>query len=507
MPPLGPPPGRPVAPGRRGPARLRTVAALAVGALAVGLAWAPASLAATATPGTARGARPRPAARVPVGAASVAILALRLSTTSDWTSVDLQGLTVIASRTLAASTGSQLRAVGDGWSLHGAAGDPGIARVEAVVTRQAGVHAIGILVTKGWLGRTSVQVANTDPAGAPVVTRVVDAQHDVGISTNPVDPFVPASRLLGTRDAVLPRADRRRLVLAFYYPWFATYDSPTLADRPADPRSVYAYPGVLSMTEQARAAGVNGFLVSWGGAVNDGEPFELALRAAQATGGVATAYLEVSQATDAAGWTNPWLVMSWLSEALQQASSPAFLRVRGTPVVFVHDMSALGPKVWMAILHLLALRGEHVLLVGDALSPAFDAVEWGVHSYSSADARTPAGLATFDLQTAARAHGPAALGMGAPRLFAADVSPGFNSTALRGDAQPVVPRGPQGAHYLATWSAALAASPDWVVITSWNEWFEDTEIEPGVQTGSLALDQTAREAAVFHALGAAVAPR
>lgn len=483
------------------------VGALTVGALAVGLAWAPASLASTGTAAAPGGGRPRSAARVPVRAASVAILSLQLSTTSDWTSVDLQGLTVIASRTLAASTGSQLRAVGDGWSLHGSVGAPGTARVEAVVTRQAGVHSIGVLVTKGWLGRTNVQVANTGTAAGAVVARVLDAQHDVNNSANPVDPFFPATTLVGTRDAVLPRADRRRLVLAFYYPWFATYDSPTLADRPADPRSVYSYPGVLSMTEQARAAGVNGFLVSWGGPTNDGEPFGLALRAAQATGGVATAYLEVSQATNAAGWTNPWLVESWLSAALDDASSPAFLRVRGTPVVFVHDMAALGPQVWAAILHLLALRGQHVLLVGDATSPTFDRVEWGVHSYSSADALSPAGLANFDLQTAAEAHGPAALGIGAPRLFAADVSPGFNSTALRGDAQPVVPRGPQGAHYLATWSAALAASPDWVVVTSWNEWFEDTEIEPGVDTGTLALDQTAREAAMFHAVGRPVSAR
>ena len=33
----------------------------------------------------------------------------------------------------------------------------------------------------------------------------------------------------------------------------------------------------------------------------------------------------------------------------------------------------------------------------------------------------------------------------------------------------------------------MAAQPDWVLITSWNEWFEGTSVEPSVEYGDLAL--------------------
>ena len=67
---------------------------------------------------------------------------------------------------------------------------------------------------------------------------------------------------------------------------------------------------------------------------------------------------------------------------------------------------------------------------------------------------------------------------------------------LRGNTNPVIDRD-GGARYDGTWSAALAGSPDWMVVTSWNEWFEDTEIEPGVATGSGALEQTASWSQAF----------
>ena len=41
------------------------------------------------------------------------------------------------------------------------------------------------------------------------------------------------------------------------------------------------------------------------------------------------------------------------------------------------------------------------------------------------------------------------------------------------------------------WRAAIAAVPDWVLLTSWNEWHEGSEIEPSVEYGSRILDETA----------------
>jgi hypothetical protein len=80
-----------------------------------------------------------------------------------------------------------------------------------------------------------------------------------------------------------------------------------------------------------------------------------------------------------------------------------------------------------------------------------------------------------------------------PPLTVATVSPGYDDRKTRGLSNPVVYRD-GGKRYDQTWDAALAGSPDWVVVTSWNEWYEDTSIEPGTATGAQALAQTKQRA-------------
>ncbi|MFN3422855.1 MAG: hypothetical protein ACK40X_14170 [Armatimonadota bacterium] len=50
------------------------------------------------------------------------------------------------------------------------------------------------------------------------------------------------------------------------------------------------------------------------------------------------------------------------------------------------------------------------------------------------------------------------------------------------------------------WEAAIEANPDWVLITSWNEWHEGSEIEPSVENGDRELKTTAKYALRFKQL-------
>ena len=49
-----------------------------------------------------------------------------------------------------------------------------------------------------------------------------------------------------------------------------------------------------------------------------------------------------------------------------------------------------------------------------------------------------------------------------------------------------------------SWQAAIGSAPDWIVITSFNEWPEGTYIEPSQTYGNLFLDLTAQWSAVFR---------
>jgi hypothetical protein len=56
-----------------------------------------------------------------------------------------------------------------------------------------------------------------------------------------------------------------------------------------------------------------------------------------------------------------------------------------------------------------------------------------------------------------------------------------------------------GETYRALWQEAAAAHPDYVLITSWNEWHEGSEIEPSVEYDSIMLNDTAGFARAFLA--------
>jgi hypothetical protein len=82
------------------------------------------------------------------------------------------------------------------------------------------------------------------------------------------------------------------------------------------------------------------------------------------------------------------------------------------------------------------------------------------------------------------------------------VTPGFDDTKLVGRVGRQVARA-NGQVYDAQWDAAVTSGADWVVVTSWNEWWENTQIEPGVRYGTVFLDRTRAWAAAFKSrLGA-----
>ena len=73
------------------------------------------------------------------------------------------------------------------------------------------------------------------------------------------------------------------------------------------------------------------------------------------------------------------------------------------------------------------------------------------------------------------------------RVWTATVSPGYDDRALvSADGRtPRVSERDGGAYYDAQWRAALEAGADWMVVTSWNEWWENTQVEPSVRYGDL----------------------
>ena len=66
------------------------------------------------------------------------------------------------------------------------------------------------------------------------------------------------------------------------------------------------------------------------------------------------------------------------------------------------------------------------------------------------------------------------------KITALLVMPGCDDSQIGRESHKII-SSENGALYKKLWKAAIKANPDWVLITSFNEWHEGTEIEPGIE--------------------------
>jgi hypothetical protein len=122
----------------------------------------------------------------------------------------------------------------------------------------------------------------------------------------------------------------------------------------------------------------------------------------------------------------------------------------------------------------------------------------GIHTYNPTG-RT-ARLSVDEIRAWARSAFPQWIETAGPdRISTVTVIPGYDdSTQGRAPPRPITDRY-GGETYRALWEEALAANPDWILICSWNEWHEGSEIEPSDQNGNRELAATSAFSARFLA--------
>lgn len=264
----------------------------------------------------------------------------------------------------------------------------------------------------------------------------------------------------------MPALARAGTVAIFYYPWYGTpavdggwqHWDQNGHQPPGDVYSSFfpafgpyssSSPAVVErqMTEIARA-GIDEVIVSWWGrgSVEDSR-LPLVLSVAAGNGLAVGIHLE------------PYPGRSPASVA----ADLAYLASLGVRDVYVYHPRDFAPADWAAVraqapstLRLFA----GTQMAGFAAAGRFD----GVYTY---DFVTNGGgmFARMCLQAHA-VH----------LLCAPSVGPGYDGT--RAGEAPVWQSRRNGATYDALWSAAIAARPDVITITSFNEWGEGTQIEP-----------------------------
>jgi hypothetical protein len=301
--------------------------------------------------------------------------------------------------------------------------------------------------------------------------------------------------LLSSTVPVAPaQAQGQRLVLAFYYAWYDenTWSPDKVPDMPVHPYRSADPATIERHVREAKGAGIDALVQSWyGPGTNQTESnLIMLLDEAQRQGLQATVDFEVSSPF----MTTLQALIGGLEYLVStHAKHPAFLRCGGKPVVLFWQQQRLSVEQWATIRDQLD-PDRSMVWMAEGYHPEYLAVFDGLHLYNITWA-----VNTDPEYTASKMRkltDEYVAAQGVQRYWVATAMPGYDDTRIAGRPNAYqYPRSP--AYYRRTWEAAMASTPEMIVITSFNEWREGTMIEPSVAYGTTYLDLTRELAAAY----------
>jgi hypothetical protein len=379
----------------------------------------------------------------------------------------------------AKTSAAPLTFVGDAWDV-------------LVKDLQTGRQLHNINWSDGWTGWVRRGVGDLT-WGRPSVT--LDSRGQLWAFRRGADNTVEYRCSPARHPAQTPPAPRQ--ILAFYYPWYGTPSGPsrqwshwepatrTYTDTPSLGLYDSKSPAVIRQhIEWALTSGIDGFISSWWGPNTfEDQALRELLKIAEEMGFQVTVYYETAA-------TREQVVRDFRYLIDRYGKSPAFLKWQGKPAIFVYGR-VTGEQIrlldWEWVFSSLQAEGREAVFLGDGLSEELAYFFDGIHIYN------PAGQTQAEIRAQYQSAAGVARKQG--RLFAATVVPGYDDTVIRTPGLKLDRR--NGTLYREMWQTALGVNPGWVLITSFNEWHEGSEIEPSEEYGEQYLRITAEFARGF----------
>ena len=408
-----------------------------------------------------------------------------LTTTSDWTTLELENFFVEVMRLQKRGNADfQVRYL----TLHSQ--DRTKRRKELVlwcrIYFSLKAQYLDFVIAKGDIGKTWVRLG----------TKVFVNRNRDGTGRNRRFCRISVAELL--RSGKLEKvavARHRKLVLAFYYPWYGTPKGPSARWVHWDPRrrsygvthtprgGYYDCQDEKVLERQirlAKQAGIDGFICSWWGVGSfEDQVFEKLCKLAERENFQLSLYYEVATSTRQIQKDMRYIWQKY-------ARSAAFLKIQGLPVIFVYArvLSRFQPEqIHQALVQ--AKLQKKLWLVADSFDFRYLGVFRGLHTYNPLNRFHYGAI----YRRVARCLRPAGY------LSCATVIPGYDDTAIR--TPGLVIEREEGMLYWRWWQQAIQSQVDWVIITSFNEWHEGTEIEPSREWGEQYLQMTRKFAQQF----------
>ena len=328
--------------------------------------------------------------------------------------------------------------------------------------------------------------------------------------------FTAASQGGVALGAEAPGKTVSRRIMTFYYPWYGTPDGPGGAGRTVHWRRIDAankdieastnYPifGAYDSHDPelidlhcrwARYANIDTFIASWWGhnSFSDRAMHKI-LEGCRRNRLSACIYYETVPRPQ-----TPQAAADDIVKALNKyGGHSAYLKVNGKPVVFIYGRAVgqLGLEGWLKAIELVNKEyKDGFTAIGDKFGYGSARVFDGVHKYNTAGSLR--GMRPDEvLKWAAGTYRSwVEIAEKAGKISCITVIPGYDDTKIRKPGLAVSRY--KGKIYCTQWEQAIKADPQWVLITSFNEWHEGSEIEPSLEYGRKYLDLTAEYAKKF----------
>ena len=334
-----------------------------------------------------------------------------------------------------------------------------------------------------------------------------EAQQNPTAISFPLPPqtITPTVKPTPTPGTPLP-ASTGRPVLAFYYMWYkpSTWCSCQMSDMPTIQYNSNDDATIARQVKEAANAGITGFIASWWGPGDNSDKNFVKLLAQSASLQSTTGYHFASAVyiENSAGALNG---TDKMINALQYVishytSSPYYFHWHGKPVIFFTS-PILGEgrslSTWADIRSQVDPSNQ-TIWSAEGVDASVLSVFDGIHLFSAGYWGILQGnMAAVDqeFRNKVDAYNNA---HHTQKIWAAGVLPGYNDTRVPGRTGTyVVPRN-NGATYHMSWEAAMASNPEWITITTFNEWFEGAMIEPSVTYRNEYLDLTLQYAKQWY---------
>jgi len=436
--------------------------------------------------------------------AGFCLVKVSMTTESDWTRFVIKSGETISNARINISEGEGTPDLSVGWEkdtiyIHKEVMDPTKISIECLIALSGlkNVTDIDLEIQRGHLGYTMVRIYNLN-GETPLFIREVVHSEIYPPRLNPLG-FSMKDEVLIRGGPIYVEARVPKMVWAFYYLSYRSEDweEPIYADHPYIGNYSSSDPDDLQKhIRLAKAAGIDGFIVYWsgGGAYTEQNLNKILDIAASESFGI-TINLEILEEGRP---RNPAEIEEMLSYFLRRYGDyEAYYRLDDTPVIFVSAAEDHPLEIWKTIFENLRSRGRNAVYIAcmldDSYLEVFEGIYTcdtvGIENLSEVYDRTSNICKTYSLLD----------DVNETRIWAATVCPGYDERLIPG-LDGLFRDRENGGYYQSTFDAAMNSDPDWLLVTSFNEWPGNTHIEPSVKYGFKYTDMTEKFSSSFKGI-------